>query len=170
MLQSIQKNAASQNHNLILMQTYLLFSLSSDTPSAGMDFLQKALHLAEFEGYERVFLDEPPEIFNLLKKYRQQTKISQSFIDRLLDTYTRENSKQTGINPAVFPVSDIEALTEREHDVLMQIARGASNQEIAERLVVSIHTVKKHAANIFIKLGVQNRTEAVDRGHELGLI
>jgi LuxR family maltose regulon positive regulatory protein len=170
MLQSIQINAANQDHKLLLIQSYLLFSLSADSPSVCMDFLQKAIHLAEFEGYERVFLDESPELINLLKKYRQQTKFSRSFIDRLLDAYTRENSKQTGMNPAVFPVSDIETLTEREHDVLMQIARGASNQEIADRFVVSIHTVKKHAANIFIKLGVQNRTEAVNRGRELGLI
>ena len=48
--------------------------------------------------------------------------------------------------------------------------KGLSNQEIAERLVVTLHTVKKHSSNIYDKLGVNSRTQAVARGRELGLL
>jgi DNA-binding NarL/FixJ family response regulator len=51
-------------------------------------------------------------------------------------------------------------LTAREHEVLEQLADGASNKEIARRLVISVHTVERHVANIYTKLGVRNRAEA----------
>lgn len=59
-------------------------------------------------------------------------------------------------------------LTQREKDVLRRIAAGASNQEIADNLVISLGTVKKHLNNIFIKLEARNRTQALARARELG--
>jgi DNA-binding NarL/FixJ family response regulator len=64
----------------------------------------------------------------------------------------------------------IEALTEREHDVLALLADGLSNRDIAARLAISEHTVKFHLASIFGKLGASTRTEAVHRGLRLGVI
>jgi DNA-binding CsgD family transcriptional regulator len=64
----------------------------------------------------------------------------------------------------------IEALTEREHDVLALAADGRSNREIATALAISEHTVKFHLASIFGKLGASTRTEAVHRGLRLGVI
>lgn len=64
----------------------------------------------------------------------------------------------------------IEPLTSRELEVLRLVADGASNGEIARRLIVSIGTVKKHTANIFGKLEVQSRTQAVARARALGLL
>lgn len=63
-----------------------------------------------------------------------------------------------------------EALTRREEEVLKLLAQGASNQEIARQLVVSLATVKKHVANILSKLGVENRTQAVVRAREYALL
>ena len=54
--------------------------------------------------------------------------------------------------------------------MLLLVAKGLSNQQIADRLVISIRTVKKHVENIHGKLGVQNRTQAVARARELGLL
>ena len=67
-------------------------------------------------------------------------------------------------------VVPVESLTAREHDVLVLVADGLSNREIAGRLAISDHTVKFHLASIFGKLGVSTRTEAVQRGLRLGVI
>jgi LuxR family maltose regulon positive regulatory protein len=64
----------------------------------------------------------------------------------------------------------IEPLTKREMDVLELIAKGLSNQEIADRLFLALSTVKGHARIIFDKLGVQRRTEAVARARDLGVL
>jgi ATP/maltotriose-dependent transcriptional regulator MalT len=64
----------------------------------------------------------------------------------------------------------VEALTARELEVLALIAAGRSNRRIAEELVVTLDTVKKHVGRVLDKLGADNRTEAVARARELGLI
>lgn len=61
-------------------------------------------------------------------------------------------------------------LSKRELEVLELMARGLSNQEIADALFVSLNTVKTHAANLFVKLDVRRRTQAIQRGKTLGLI
>jgi LuxR family transcriptional regulator, maltose regulon positive regulatory protein len=68
-------------------------------------------------------------------------------------------------DPALF-----EPLSEREREVLDLIAEGLSNQDIAARLHLSLHTVKVHVRNIYAKLSVSNRTQAVARGRALGVI
>jgi len=64
----------------------------------------------------------------------------------------------------------IEQLTSRELEVLEMLAAGRSNQAIASRLVVTLDTVKKHVSHLLGKLGAANRTEAVARARQLGLI
>jgi LuxR family maltose regulon positive regulatory protein len=64
----------------------------------------------------------------------------------------------------------IEPLSEREYEVLELIAEGLTNQEIADRLYLSLHTVKIHARNIYGKLNVKNRTHAVKKGKILGIL
>ena len=61
-------------------------------------------------------------------------------------------------------------ISKREFEVLELMAQGHSNQEIAEKAFLSIHTVKTHASNLFVKLDVQRRTQAVKKAKELGLI
>ncbi len=63
-----------------------------------------------------------------------------------------------------------EPLSERELAVLRLISEGLSNQEIADRLVVALSTVKTHINNIYGKLGVESRTQALARAHELKLL
>ena len=64
----------------------------------------------------------------------------------------------------------VEPLTAREREVLGMLAAGRSNQAIASELVVTLNTVKKHVSHVLGKLGAANRTEAVTRARELGLI
>lgn len=61
-------------------------------------------------------------------------------------------------------------ISRREHEVLELISKGLSNQEIADRLFVSINTIKTHSSNLFQKLEVSRRTQAIQRGKELRLI
>ena len=87
-------------------------------------------------------------------------------------TLARQHTEQ----PPKLPASSgsesglIELLSERELEVLRLLAAGMSNQEIAEEFVVTIHTVKWHTKNLYSKLNVRNRAEALARGTELGLI
>ena len=74
--------------------------------------------------------------------------------------------------PFVFNESEMQRLgiSKREHDVLELIARGHSNQEIADKLFVSVNTIKTHTSNLFLKLEVGRRTQAIQKAKELGLI
>jgi len=64
----------------------------------------------------------------------------------------------------------VEPLSERELDILRLLSQGASNKEIADRLVITVGTVKNHVTNILAKLGVRDRTQAALKAKELGLI
>ena len=61
-------------------------------------------------------------------------------------------------------------LSKREYEVLELMAKGCSNQEIADRLFVSLNTIKTHSSNLFVKLDVKRRTQAIQKAKELALI
>lgn len=78
---------------------------------------------------------------------------------------------QHALHPSsLSPQPLVEPLSERELEVLDLIAEGLSNQEIAQRLFLSVPTVKWHTTHIYGKLGVQNRTQAVAQARALGLL
>ena len=86
---------------------------------------------------------------------------------------SKTQSKILNLKPVLSEaeVSEIvESLSERELEVLELIAEGLTNQEVATRLYLSLHTVKVHARNIYAKLGVKNRTQAVAKGKALGIL
>ena len=88
------------------------------------------------------------------------------YLARILRAFSPEDS---GPGAAAVP-GIVEPLTSRELEVLALLAIGRSNQAIAGQLVVTLDTVKKHVSHIMDKLGAANRTEAVTRARELGLI
>ena len=85
---------------------------------------------------------------------------------RLATATDRQPSSKTGVVSDALPVP----LTGREHEVLQALAHGLSNREIAEQLVITEGTVKNHVSSLIEKMGVRDRTQAVLKGQELGLI
>jgi len=138
--------------------------------------LSQAVQLAEPEGYIRCFLDEGPLMATLLSRLRRQEHKHRPtpYLDEVLaafhlaDTGAEQRSERTGQPRMVQPLLD--PLSERELEVLCLMIQGDSNQKIAETLVLSIDTVKRHVSNIFSKLGVHTRVQAVAQARSLGLL
>lgn len=125
--------------------------------------LERALRTAEPEGYVRLFADFGLPLAWLLQEARSRGVLP-DYVDKLLAA--------VGTDPA-FPAAEAtppEPLTLREQEVLQLLAAGLTNREIAEQLVISPETVKKHTSSIYGKMAVSNRTEAVSRARELGLL
>ena len=87
-----------------------------------------------------------------------------SVAPRLLETYRRV------VAPSRRSAQRVDELTEREHDVLLLMARGATNAEIAEQLYVSEATVKTHVGKVFMKLGARDRAAAIVYAYDHGIV
>jgi LuxR family maltose regulon positive regulatory protein len=137
--------------------------------------LRSALALAEPNGYVRTFVDAGQPMAVLLIQARAQGMMP-DYIRRLLEAFPADHTRSIqGADRAGSPRARlaaaelVEPLSERELDVLQLMAGGASNQDIADSLIIAFTTAKKHVGNILRKLGVDNRTQAVAKGRELGL-
>lgn len=122
--------------------------------------LERALALAEPGEYVRVFADEGEPMRRLLREVVSGEQGQQA--QRVLRAWGTPD-------PAPAPVGLVEPLTPREIEILQLIAAGLRNQEIADRLYISLPTVKRHVANAYGKLDVTHRTEAIARANALGL-
>ena len=155
-------------------------SARCEVPSnAAVDALAQALMLACPQGYVRVFADEGAPMAALLAQLVAAQKAGQGAasgvplgcLAKVLRAFGGSNDAQGAGRRAASAVPGLaEHLTARELDVLQLLATGAPNPRIAEQLVVSLDTVKKHVSHILGKLGAANRTEAVTRARQLGLI
>jgi LuxR family maltose regulon positive regulatory protein len=141
-----------------------LFALQGRLDEA-QKILTEALRNAASGVCLRTFVDEGEVIYRLLGENR--SKDIKPFIGHVMKGFNQHPETQT--NPvSIDGLPD--SLSEREAEVLHLIAEGLSNQEIAVRLVISITTVKTHVGNIFLKLGVTSRTQAIARADILGLL
>ena len=153
----------------ILVLQALAHEAQGDSPSALVP-LERALSLAEPEGYVRIFVDEGLPMARRLYEALSQG-VESDYIRRLLAAFPVAESEQTASSPMRGSKSElVEPLSERELEVLQLIAEGLTNQEVATRLYLSLHTVKVHARNIFTKLAVKNRAQAVAKGRALGIL
>jgi LuxR family transcriptional regulator, maltose regulon positive regulatory protein len=128
--------------------------------------LAACLALAAREGYLRIFLDEGKVMQELLIAYLDSpAPIHTSYVSQILQAFspneTIASSSQCDL---------IEPLTRRELEVLALLCAGASNRDIAEKLVITVSAVKKHTGNIYGKLSVNSRTQAIVRTHQLNLL
>ena len=136
--------------------------------------LEKAIALAEPEGFVRIFVDEGPPMARLLREAVARG-IEPDYARRLLAAFQTTDDADADIRrpttTALGPSSTlVEPLSQRELEVLELIAEGLTNPEIASRLFLSVHTIKVHAHNIYGKLNVHSRTQAVVRAQALGLL
>ena len=134
-----------------------------------VQLLCDALAIAEPGGFIRLFVDEGLPMAHLLSE-AEALGMLPDYIGKLLAAFEAEKqqSENNSYPPPAQPL--IEPLSPREVEVLQLIAQGLSNQEISERLFLALGTVKGHNQQIFGKLQVQRRTEAVARARELGLL
>jgi len=146
----------------VLVLQALIFQGRRDIDQT-LTVLERALSLARPEGYVRTFLDEGEQMAKLLHLAKAR-RIEIEYATELLSAM---GEAAAGLQ--VPPQLLAEPLSQRELEVLKLIEAGCSNQEIAARLFISIATVKRHISNIYAKLGVQNRTQAVSIGRELSL-
>ena len=128
---------------------------------AALAVIRESLALAAPGGCIRIFIDEGAPMRDLLSQAAARG-ILPDYTCRLLAAFEPQPP------PAAQPL--IEPLSERELEILALVADGFSNHEISEQLFISVNTVKGHNRNIFDKLHVKRRTEAVARARELGLI
>ena len=147
----------------------------------------QAVELAEPEGYISIFVEEGSSIEEALTTLLRQNQLGKSqleYVKNILTAFSTSRdsgevddekviaSGSAGQSSSTVDESTIliEPLSRREIEVLHLICDGYSNQEIAGRLVLSLHTVKKHISNIFLKLNVKSRTQAIVRARESKLL
>ncbi|MCQ3937846.1 MAG: helix-turn-helix transcriptional regulator [Chloroflexi bacterium] len=155
----------------ILLTQALVHQAQGNHPQA-LSALERALILAEPEGYIRIFVNEGEAMRSLLSDLRAKSPAHPllRYVDRILNFFPQsaEIIFQSKIQNRKSEI--VEPLTNREIEILRLIAAGHSNTEIGQRLYLALSTVKGHNLRIFNKLQVENRTEAVARARELGLL
>jgi LuxR family maltose regulon positive regulatory protein len=149
-----------------LITVHILSALQADRTggeSAAREHLTRALLLSAPEEYIRAFLDEEGRVLELLPAVRG---VEPAFTDRLLSGRGTPPPRPSAAATDALP----EPLSAREIEILRLVAKGLSNAQIAERLVIALATAKRHMQNIYGKLGVNSRMQAVAEGRRRGMI
>ena len=151
----------------ILIIAYILLSFvlkaqNKDEKSASI--LIEAVKLAKKGNYIRAFFNEEKDVISLLLKIKNKYP---DFIGRII----QESKRFSNATEEHFKeLDDLEVLSKRELEILSLISHGYSNKDIADKLFISTGTVKWHINNIFSKMDVKNRTQAVYKARDLKLI
>jgi LuxR family maltose regulon positive regulatory protein len=176
LLSCLEEPALSGGRQGRLIEIMLLKALALQGAgcTAQADFaLTESLTLAEPEGYLRIFLDEGQPMQLLLAQWMAHASPSplRDYAIRLLSQFNSEPQPIPTAQAKASPTGNlVEPLSQRELEVLHLMALGRTNQEIARQIIVAPGTVKAHTANIYRKLDVANRTEAVARARQLGIL
>ena len=156
-----------------LVQNLVLLAIAckvvGDETTARETFKQ-ALTLAQPAGLVRTIVDEGPAVAGLLHHWVDDDEVG-NYASQLLSTFGDGHAVPTPVpEPSVLTQPLVEPLRQRELEVLRHISEGRSNKEIADEMVLAVSTVKWHLKNIYGKLQVNRRTQAVARAKELDLL
>ena len=177
---------------ITFLAQYLVALYQTDKSEQAHAIAPRLFALTESEGYLRVYLDEGEPMRQALLAWlisdswqHQQASSTRDYVSQLLAAFEDEEQGMSrpleaaplpepapSAAPQVSPVSSTmdTPLTHREQEVLRLLAAGASNQEIAQTLVISLATVKKHVSNLLGKLGAASRTQAVAQARVRSLL
>lgn len=185
LLQRLMHQAEAGERHGDLMEYLALAALAlrvQGQTAPALAALQRSVGLAKAEGYVRLFVEEGPAMRALLGELRAWI-LSQppraevhsylAYVDHLLAAFPGQEPVMVHTprpTPSLSPQNLIEPLTTREREVLDLLAAGETNEAIARKLIISPATAKRHVANIFAKLAVVNRTQAIHRARELHLL
>ena len=153
LLEGLETSARAAGRNNTLIEALTLKALAAPKRATALEVLESALQLGVPEGYRRTFLDEGDRLIQLLEGLRGRSAL----VEPLIGTATKKPTAES-------------LLTVRELDILRAMGEGLSNKEIGQRLFISVGTVKAHSAAIYRKLEVANRTGAIGRAKDLGLL
>ncbi len=171
LLQAAEAGARQGSVIEIQVLQALAYQMQGDLPAA-LAPLERALTLAEPEGYVRIFVDEGPPMAQLLLEAATRA-IVPDYTSKLLAAFGVAQPRNIDHaprppSPAVQPL--IEPLSQRELEVLRLFKTELSGPEIAQQLVVGLSTIRTHTKSIYSKLNVNNRRAAVKRAAELNLL
>jgi LuxR family transcriptional regulator, maltose regulon positive regulatory protein len=166
--------AQQRTGSLIEIRALQALALAAAGEEGGaLEALTGALTLAAPEGHVRVFVDEGAPMAALLARVAADVGVPPGYLGRLRAAFGRAGTHRAppgGRAAAVAAPGLVAPLTDRELEVLGLLATGTTNREIADDLVVTVETVKKHVSHILDKLSAANRTQAVARARALRLL
>ena len=175
----------SKRFQIDVLALEALFRWSQGKESEALERLTHSLQIAEPHGYIRLFIDLGPQMADLLRMLAKHN-VSVGYIGKIMAVFREEAQgleliaadKESSLSgatastlpdrPAIQPL--VEPLTKRELDVLEMLEKRLSNKEIAAKLFISPKTVKKHLDNIYGKLNVNSRLQAVEKAVALGIL
>ena len=160
-------NKRAELESLILLS---LIIYGQGNAEQAFEYLLKAIAIAEPQGIIRIFVDEGPQMARLLYAALEKG-IASDYVRKLLAAFpAAEPEKAAKKQPSESDSDWIEPLSDRELEVLHLMAQDLSYQEIADQIMVSLNTVRTHVKNIYSKLMVHKRSQAVAKARELNLL
>jgi LuxR family maltose regulon positive regulatory protein len=145
-------------------------ALAAPTQDEALTFLTEALREGEPEGFIRTFVDEG-KLLRPLLLHSLSKGITPEYTTKLLAIIEAEERQiRTAEGKGGSVLASTEFMSRRESEVLQLVADGLSNQEIAQKLTISLNTAKTHVSHVFAKLNARDRLQAVTRAKELKLI
>jgi LuxR family maltose regulon positive regulatory protein len=175
LLERVRITAQEAGRHGRALEAQMLHALADHAAGKDVQAVEELIQVlagAESEGYVRLFIDEGAPMARLLHQVTTRTTSRMhDYAEALMTAYLHEEAEGPARQAKPLPGDElIKPLSERELEVLRLVAAGKTNLDIATELYIAIGTVKRHTVNIFTKLDVKNRTEAVAKARQLALL